>query len=213
MGSLRSIHNVYRQKHLTREIDQSELDQALKRCGSSWTASQAHGLICSRLALLGANALAPWLDQVMENTDAQDALRGECLESLRSLHDDTWQRLAERGSEFQLLLPDDSTSTVTRTEALAQWCEGYLHGLVVRTEGEKLKARLAAEPLSDIIRDMLEITRAEADPDADDESNEAALVELLEYLRVAAQLVYEELAEFRRPATSLAGEDSSGRVH
>ena len=213
MGSLRTFLNVDGQKQLTSEIDQSELDLALRRCGSNWTASQAHGLICSRLALLGVNALDPWLEQVMENTDAQDALRGECIERLRNLHDDTWRQLAERGSEFQLLLPDDSASAVSRTEALAQWCEGYLHGLVVRAEGDELKARLAAEPLRDIIRDMLEITRAEADPEADGETNEVALVELLEYLRVAAQLVYEELAEFRRPAGALAGDNGTDRVH
>lgn len=213
MGSLHTYFKVDGREHLTSEIDQSELDMALRRCGSSWTASQAHGLICSRLALQGASALGPWLEQVMENTDVQDALRGECIEQLRSLHDDTWQKLAERGSEFELLLPDQSESAASRTEALAQWCEGYLHGLVVRTEGERLKARLAAEPLSDIIRDMLEITRAEADPDADSESNEVALVELFEYLRVAAQLVYEELAEFRDPAASLAGARSSDRMH
>lgn len=170
-------------------------------------------MLCSRLALQGANALGPWLDQVMENTDSQDALRGESIEQLRNLYDETSRQLAERGSEFQLLLPDDSASTVTRTEALAQWCEGYLHGLVIRAEGDALKARLATEPLSDIIRDMLEITRAEADPDADGETNEVALVELLEYLRIAAQLVYEELAEFRRPAASLPGNPSADRVH
>ena len=198
---------------LTGEIDHSELDLVLRRCGSSWTASQAHGLLCGRLALQGANALGPWLEQVMENTDAQDALRGEGIEQLRRLHDETWQQLAERGSEFQVLLPDESASAGARTEAMAQWCEGYLHGLVIRTEGDALKARLAEEPLSDIIRDMLEITRAEADPDADGESNEVALVELLEYLRVAAQLVYEELAEFRGPTASLAGSRSSNRMH
>jgi uncharacterized protein YgfB (UPF0149 family) len=46
---------------------------------------------------------------------------------------------------------------------------------------------------------MLEITRAEVDEDADDESTEVAFTEVQEYLRVAAQLVYEELAEFRLP--------------
>ena len=44
---------------------------------------------------------------------------------------------------------------------------------------------------------MLEITRATVEDDSDDASNEEAYVELVEYLRVAAQLTYEELAEFR----------------
>ncbi len=52
---------------------------------------------------------------------------------------------------------------------------------------------------------MLQITRAEVDDDTDDETNEAAYVELVEYLRVAAQLAYEELAEIRH-----AGEGEGG---
>ena len=56
------------------------------------------------------------------------------------------------------------------------------------------------------VRDMLEITRAAAGEGDDAESDEAAYAELVEYLRVAAQLTYEELAEIRQPA---AGDDEA----
>jgi uncharacterized protein YgfB (UPF0149 family) len=69
--------------------------------------------------------------------------------------------------------------------------------------GEALKQRLGEEPLADIIKDMLQITRASADDDGDEESNEIAYTELVEYLRVAAQLTYEELADFRHPDSQL----------
>ena len=94
-----------------------------------------------------------------------------------------------------------------RAAALAHWCEGFLHGLVSANHGDALKERLAAEPLADIIRDMLEITRAAVGDDDDGESEEVAYTELVEYLRVAAQLTYEELAEFRAPAE---GDDEAG---
>ena len=60
-----------------------------------------------------------------------------------------------------------------------------------------MKQRLAEDPLADIIKDMLQITRAAVDENDDEESNESAYAELVEYLRVAAQLTFEELAEFR----------------
>ena len=63
----------------------------------------------------------------------------------------------------------------------------------VRSTSRQLKDRLAAEPLSDIIRDMLQITRAAIDEESDEEDNEAAYVEIVEYIRVAAQLAYEEI--------------------
>ena len=53
---------------------------------------------------------------------------------------------------------------------------------------------------------MLEITRAGVDEDGDSDSDEEAYAELVEYLRVAAQLTYEELAEMRKPAVA----DKSG---
>ena len=107
---------------------------------------------------------------------------------------------------FEPLLPDDEEPTPVRAAALAHWCEGFLHGLVSAEHGDALKERLAAEPLADIIRDMLEITRAGADEDGDSDSDEEAYAELVEYLRVAAQLTYEELAEMRKPAVA----DKSG---
>ncbi len=178
-------------------IDHNELQAALRRCGSTWNAGQTHGLLCSRLALAGAEGAARWLAQVLADTDPDNALRSECEAMLDALCTATWQQLAERQSEFMLLLPGDGDSNQVRAEAMGQWCEGFLHGLVSETHGDKLRERLASDPLSDIIKDMLEITRATVDDETDADGNDNAFSELVEYLRVAAQLTYEELAEFR----------------
>ncbi len=180
-------------------VDYDQLDAALRRCGAGWDASQAHGLLAGRLATAGADAGFEWLSQVLEGTDANNALTSECEALLRALFETTYRQLAERQSEFEPLLPDDEDATSTRAAALAHWCEGFLHGLVSASHGDALKERLAADPMADIIRDMLEITRASADDESDGESEETAYTELVEYLRVAAQLTYEELAEFRAP--------------
>jgi uncharacterized protein YgfB (UPF0149 family) len=58
--------------------------------------------------------------------------------------------------------------------------------------------------LADIIRDMLQITRAATDDDSEAESDEEAYFELVEYVRVAAQLAFEELADLRQPADDLS---------
>ncbi len=178
-------------------IDHDVLDDALKRCGASWDAAQTHGLLTGRLAVAGVPAGPEWLQQVLEGTDENNALLNECRQMLDVLYQSTYWQLTERLSEFVPLLPDDDADASRRTTAMAHWCEGFLHGLVSAQHGDAVRDRLAAEPLADIIRDMLEITRAEVDTDADEESNEAAYVELVEYLRVAAQLAYEELADLR----------------
>lgn len=187
-------------------MEYDELDEALRRCGATWDAAQAHGLLCSRLAVQGQQAAAGWLARVMEDADSQTASCGECRELLGSLFAETYRQLAERQSEFEPLLPDDAASGAARAEALAHWCEGFLHGLVSGPHPADLKAKLATEPVSEIIKDTLEITRATAESDDSAEAREQAWAELVEYLRVAAQLTYEELAGFRSPAAPSADE-------
>lgn len=190
-------------------IGHDALEDALRRCGSTWDAAQTHGLLSGRLAIAGADSGFDWLAQVLDGTDPANALRGECEAMLATLFESTYQQFAERLSAFEPLLPDEGDSTAVRATALAHWCEGFLHGLVAGEHGEELRERLKAEPLSDIIRDLLQITRAAVDDDCDEESDEAAYTELVEYVRVAAQLTYEELADLRRPA----GEPAAEIVH
>lgn len=197
---------------MTTDVDYETLNDALRRCGASWDAAQAHGLLSSRLAVAGSDAGFGWLQQVLEGTDEADALRAECAGLLSTLFQATFRQLSERLSEFAPLLPDDSDSTPARASALAHWCEGFLHGLVSADHGEALKRRLAEDPLADIIRDMLQLTRAAVDEESDDETNEAAYAEIVEYVRVAAQLSYEELAEFRNP-TVASSSDAGKTLH
>ena len=55
-----------------------------------------------------------------------------------------------------------------------------------------------------MVRDFIESSRAGVDAAQDEESNEAAYAELVEFVRVGVQLLFEELAVLRPPATSAA---------
>lgn len=189
-------------------IDHNEVAAALHRAGSTWSAPQAHGLLCSRLAVLGEEGGSDWLGLVLQGADSGNFSYGEDVELIENVFTETYRQLTARQSEFSLLLPDDSISAAVVTAAVAEWSEGFLHGLVTDVKGDLLKQKLADEPLCDIIKDVLEITRAAADDDDDEEANEQALTELIEYLRVAAQLVYEELAELRRPNGIIPSSDA-----
>jgi len=142
------------------DVDHDLLNDALRRCGASWTAAQTHGLLSSRLAVAGTRGVAESLGQVLEGSNEPSAVRKECEDMLSALWQSTHLAFSERLSAFEPLLPDDNDAVNVRTEALAHWCEGYLHGLVSGEHDAALKERLAAEPLADIIKDMLQITRA-----------------------------------------------------
>jgi hypothetical protein len=190
-------------RRVSTDPEYDELDDALRRCGSSYDAAQSHGLLASRLAVTGADGSYDWLSYVLQGTDVDNALRKECEGLLTALAQVTSKRLSERQSEFEPLLPDDAAGLDERALALGHWCEGYLHGLVSVQHSNALKKKLAEEPIADIIKDFLQITRASVD-DSADESTEDSYIELVEYLRVASQLVFEELAGFRQPPPTSA---------
>jgi uncharacterized protein YgfB (UPF0149 family) len=174
------------------------LDAALRRCRASWDAAQAHGFISARLSVAGAGAVPDTVARILDECDTSDAARGECAMLLMAELEATSRELDERESGFTPLLPDDDEPAARRADALAHWCEGFLHGLVSGEEAQHgdLKERLAAEPFADIIVDMLQMTRAVTDDDGNDDEEEA-YAEIVEYLRVVTQLVYEELADLR----------------
>ncbi len=191
-------------------VEYDILEDALKRCHSNWDAAQSHGLLTGRLAVAGVPAGPDWMLQVLEGSDATGGTRRECGELLDILFQSTHRQLSERLSEFAPLLPHDDDDVDLRTAALAHWCEGFLHGLVSATHGAALKERLSAEPLADVIKDMLQLTRAGPGADSDAEANDVAYFELVEYVRVAAQLSYEELTEIRYSANAPGGNKTSG---
>ena len=96
----------------------------------------------------------------------------------------------EQGMEFEPLLPDDEQPLNGRANALALWCTGFLYGLGT---GQISDLEALNGDVGEIVRDFTEISRATGDDADADESNEQAYAELVEFIRVAAQVVFEEL--------------------
>lgn len=96
--------------------------------------------------------------------------------------------------DFNPLLPEDEASLDTRAVALAQWCQGFLYGLggsaIQDTNG-------LPGDVGEIVRDLSEITHVGVDNRQSVESNENAYAELVEFVRVGVQLVFEELSPLR----------------
>ncbi len=77
------------------------------------------------------------------------------------------------------------------------WCGGFLYGFGV---GEGAGGEALPEDVSEVLKDFGEISRATVDVDETAESSESSYAELVEYLRAATQLAYEEMAEQRERA-------------
>lgn len=118
---------------------------------------------------------------------------------LKALGDAIAATLDSGDMRFAPLLPDDSETIEIRAAALRFWCRGFLYGFGISfAPGE-------SPPLPDEVREVLgdfsEIARQELDAEAGNEADETAYAEIVEYVRVGAQLVFETIhpAEASRP--------------
>jgi len=150
-------------------------------------AAECHGVIAGVLSSPQPSTEA-WVQSVFADANAAaDSSEAERL--LEALRDYTETRLAARESEFFLLLPDDDRTLTERATALADFCRGFLMGLVAG--GVRELDALPAEA-REVVEDFMKIAEAEADGRAT-EVEEQALAEIGEYVRTGVQLVYEEL--------------------
>ena len=175
--------------------NESELDEALENCDSGRNSIQAHGLLCGYIMTHGLKGHDMWLHRMFENSSNEKG------DKYKYIFDDlfikTWQQLEGRQSEFELFLPGDDRGLLTRAKAIGAWCDSYLHGLISSVTTEKLKKAINREPTSILIKDLLEMTKATIGEEDDDETNERSYAELVEYTRIAVQLIFEELDESR----------------
>ena len=103
---------------------------------------------------------------------------------------------------FQPLLPDDDQPLVERVDGLAQWCLGFNHGLFVAARIGDAEAELNSGNTAEIVSDFSEMAQVAVGDDQPDAAGEDAYAELVEYVRISVQLVYEELVAVRQRVIS-----------
>ena len=185
---------------MTEPLDFDALAETL--AGSTELAAEFHGALCGALCVHAAKDVD--LLRLVETAEG-GPLAAALRPSLERLCTETLEALADDSMRFAPLLPDDDTALVPRTHALAAWCQGFLFGL--SSKGGLDLAR-CTEDLREVVRDFTELTRAAVGDESDLNIEETAYAELVEYVRVGAQLVFMEL----HPRPTLDPSDSQ-RLH
>lgn len=168
----------------------TEIQRVLVQERSLADAAEAHGTLAGCLCAAVGYRFEDWLLEILPEGQAQPLSR----ETLRGLYVGTAGALEGQEMEFELLLPPDEQSLDARTAALAQWCQGFLYGL--GTSVVQDDSGLPGD-LGEIVRDLTEITHVAVDDAQSTESNESAYAELVEFVRVGVQLVFDELEPLR----------------
>lgn len=184
-------------------IEYEALAHALTQLGLQQSAAEYHGALCG---LVCAGAPLRW-DLGLATEDAQatgaTAEAGQAL--LTDLATQVEADLAAEDMPFAPLLPDDDTDIAQRAEALGDWCQGVLFGIACKPG---LQPDALSDDAQEMIRDLTEIARAQANEGAgegaEEQIDEAAYAELVEYVRVGAQLFFFEF----RAGDALAAEET-----
>jgi uncharacterized protein len=174
------------------DIRFKDFEDVLAGAGSLADAAEAHGSLCGALCSMSPYKMQDWVNEILPDGTA---LSDESAAMLEKVFTATATSFGEQGMEFEPILPDDESPLNGRANALALWCTGFLYGLGT---GHISDLEGLNGDVGEIVRDFTEISRATGDDADADESNEQAYTELVEFIRVAAQVVFEELLPLRQ---------------
>ena len=146
---------------------------------------ELHGGLCGWLAG-GGPSVREWPAKVLADDALPAPAAGSALDELRLA---SAAQLADRSFDFALLLPDSEASLAERSGALFEWCRGFLGGFGLSAGSVAKLSEEGTEALGDLAK------LAAAQPQSDgDEEDEEALVEIEEFVRVAALLLHGDCA-------------------
>ena len=159
----------------------SEVREAIAADGLAVSPAELHGALCGWFAGGGADA-TDWLAKVMADDSLPPAPRDGALDAMRTASS---AQLDDRGFAFELLMPEGDAGLSERSGALFDWCRGFLGGFGLAAGASPPLSDEGSEALSDLAR------LAAATPQDDgDEEDEEALIEIEEFVRVAALLIH-----------------------
>ncbi len=175
---------------MSSEIDIEQITRSLAQVSSEFSASEAHGILCGLLCAKGNIDLHEWLQNVAPEPAAGDLLGLEGKQLLKQFFMETIASLADNNLKFYPLLPDDESPLIC-LEAIARWAQGFLMGLSLA--GIQITSAFP-DDVEDFIETMVSISDADSYELAEDESDEKAIVELIEFIRIGVLLSNEELS-------------------
>ncbi len=160
--------------------------------------SELHGLLCGQYCAGQRPAHGAWLASAAEHMAVSQALETVAKTVLMQLYDETLAQLQSEDYSFQPLLPDDDEALEQRTQALGQWCQGFLsgYGLSGRSQDD------LSEEAASILTDFANIAQVQFDDLEDSESSEKDFLEVSEYLRMATLMLFGECSEAEASVTT-----------
>ncbi len=171
-------------------LDYERVERQMASADIENSGAEVHGILCGLICAGREDAQARWFAELFTEEQAGDLLVRECAESLRVLHDEALAAVKGPGLGFTPFLPDDGKPLKLRAQAVADWCQGFLYGIGVA--GLSTGQPFSSET-QEALNSLGEISRMDLDMLNGGEADEEALMELTEFIWVAAMLVHSEM--------------------
>jgi len=170
------------------------LTSALRRVNSQLTAAECHGLIAGALNTEDTASISRFFTEDAELVK-KDVEFSQYISMLVHI---TAEGYKDEDFNFQLLLPDDDAPLPERSSALAEWCSGYIMGLL--ESGIKEFDTLPVDA-AEVAYDLVEISQLDAS--VDNSGSDSDLMQLEEYVRVGVQIIHAVLAKSKLEADAI----------
>jgi uncharacterized protein YgfB (UPF0149 family) len=144
--------------------------------------AEIDGFVCGLVTRQGAP------QQLCELLFTEESATDDCLQQCVAAMNLRHQQLSTFSDLFTPLIDDDDYPLADQAASLATWCYGFLATL---GDEQELRERLSDEGFESL-QDLQAIR--ELAVGGEDETEEAAFQEVFEYVRVAASLVFTDLA-------------------
>lgn len=154
--------------------------------------AEVHGVICGQLCADEAGFDLALSANILEIPAASSDVINSLL---KMLAEDAEQQLAAGDYAFQPLLPEDDEAMSTRLSALTDWCDGFTAGFAgawIREDADM------TEETREVLSDFARIAEVDEEDSAPDRENEVNLMEITEYVRMAAITLFLQNGAKRR---------------
>ena len=174
----------------TMPLDFDDCCNQMLEFGYEVSPSEIHGLlsgvVCTGLKIRPDSVITLVLRHV-DVESCSDRNRDTILEMYAFIE----REMFSADSRYTLFLPDDELDMTQRVRSLAAWCQGYLVGF--GTASAQVKNNKFSSETEEALKDIVNISNLSDDFGEDEEVNEGAYAELVEYLKVAVLLMSSEM--------------------
>ena len=176
----------------------TNLDKLRKAASLTISVAEYHGLVSSRVCFGINNFEDLTLQDSSDDNSVVSIQIQEFNKAFSKLTDQVIDQLNENELNFELLLPSDSEPIEYRALGLASWCQGFIDGYGMSiAELDIDMDSLGKGEAAEIIEDFVQISTLDSNSIVHGEDEEIAFMEIVEYVRVSVQLLYESFREYK----------------